>query len=112
MAAAPVSLAALMDEATTVYTGLPIELRAGGTATLLNPVMLADAARDRAVEQIAALDQTDGMTPAEQFAAVRDALTAVADDQALVRAEIADWPVPALLLVLQHYMKAVQLGEA
>ncbi|KDN84375.1 phage tail assembly protein [Kitasatospora cheerisanensis] len=112
MAAAPVSLAGLMAEATTVYTGLPIELRAGGTATLLNPVMLDDEHRDEAVEKMAALDLADGMPVAEQLAAVRDALTSVADDRDAVAAEIADWPAPALLLVFEHYTKACQLGEA
>lgn len=108
----PVSLASLMQEAQDTYTGLPIELRAGGTATLLNPVMLDDDAREHAVELMAALDSADGMSIGSQVDAVRQALVAVADDQDAVRTEITDWPVPALLVVLQHYMKAVQLGEA
>ncbi len=108
----PVSLAGLMQEAEQTYTGLPIELRAGGTATLLNPVMLDDETREHAVELMAALDAADGTSIGDQVDAVRTALVSVADDQDAVREEIRDWPVPALLLVLQHYMKAVQLGEA
>ncbi|MFB7188408.1 phage tail assembly protein [Streptomyces sp. NPDC056230] len=111
-----VSFDDLMDEAAEKYAALPLKTRAGKTVNLRSLAMLPKEGRKTAEVLLKSMnsegndDSDDGTDKAEKT--IRDFLAVVSDDATAMRAEVKDYPLAVLMILVEKYSGDTQSGEA
>ncbi|WP_326742584.1 phage tail assembly protein [Streptomyces sp. NBC_01768] len=108
-----VSFDDLMSEAEEKYAALPLRTRDGKTVNLRSIAMLPKEGRraaDVLLKSMGAEDNDDDTDKTEKT--IRDLLVVVSDDAPAMRAEVKDYPLAVLMVLVERYTGSTQVGEA
>lgn len=107
-----VSFDDLMAEAEEKYAALPLRTRDGKTIHLRSIAMLPKEGRKTADVLLKSMgtEGDDDTDKAEKT--IRDLLVVVSDDAPAMRAEVKDYPLAVLMVLIEKYTGSTQVGEA
>src|SRR5690606_13936713 len=106
-----VSCDAAMAEISSQYTGPEMPTRTGKRVVLRNLLLLGDKGLEQAQKRISSF-QDASAGALRQMEHLRDLLMLLADDQAALREEIADWPLAMYVRALDEWREVSEMGEA
>lgn len=100
-----------LKEIESEYTAFPLKTRSGKTVNLRSLLMLGDEGLKTAQVVTSALGDDSG-DDLEKLGHMRNLLLLVADQPAVLKAEMKDWPIGMFMRVLDGWQVATALGEA
>ncbi|MFE3144747.1 phage tail assembly protein [Streptomyces scopuliridis] len=104
----------LMKEAESKYEALPLKTRAGKLVHLRSIAMLPAEGRKTATVLLKAFDSADKEDDDTEKVekTIRDFLVVVSDNASATRAEVKDYPLAVLMVLVEKYTGDTQPGEA